>query len=214
MCFIFMSSFGRTLKRQSSLSGWPMRRWETLLNLRNFRSAITCVRWDSWAAWKPTQHLPLFSFCWVFFSLAVESAGEDARPWVPLVQNAHGCACVHRRLHRSRHQIPRLLRRSVHSCAHVLHAHVSPCFLLRPDDVVLCFSDSTTARHLHNSGVTAVSQQAWSKITVYSKQGFRWVFTPKHPCLTPNVHMKQTWPFCSAWGVFSHDRPIQWPDIG
>lgn len=39
-------SWGRTLKKQSSLSEWPMRRWETPLNLRIFRSAITCVRWD------------------------------------------------------------------------------------------------------------------------------------------------------------------------
>ncbi|KAM9840451.1 transmembrane protein 214 [Aulostomus maculatus] len=37
------------------------------------------------------------------------------------------------------------------------------------------FADSTTAMHLRNSGVTAVSQQAWSKITVYSKQGFSWL---------------------------------------
>lgn len=37
------------------------------------------------------------------------------------------------------------------------------------------FSDSTTALYLHNSGVTAVSQQAWSKISVYSKQGFSWL---------------------------------------
>ncbi|XP_070705571.1 transmembrane protein 214 [Pempheris klunzingeri] len=39
------------------------------------------------------------------------------------------------------------------------------------------FADSATARHLRNSGVTAVSQQAWSKITVYSKQGFSWLET-------------------------------------
>ncbi|KAM3603454.1 uncharacterized protein V6R79_022711 [Siganus canaliculatus] len=39
------------------------------------------------------------------------------------------------------------------------------------------FSNSITARHLHNSGVTAVSQQAWSKITVYTKQGFSWLET-------------------------------------
>ncbi|KAG7453909.1 hypothetical protein JOB18_047160 [Solea senegalensis] len=37
------------------------------------------------------------------------------------------------------------------------------------------FTDSTTARYLHSSGVTAVSQQAWSKITVYSKRGFSWL---------------------------------------
>uniref|UniRef100_A0A3Q0RYX9 Transmembrane protein 214 n=1 Tax=Amphilophus citrinellus TaxID=61819 RepID=A0A3Q0RYX9_AMPCI len=38
-------------------------------------------------------------------------------------------------------------------------------------------SDSTTARYLRSSGITAVSQQAWSKITVYSKQGFSWLET-------------------------------------
>uniref|UniRef100_A0A7N6BV84 Transmembrane protein 214 n=1 Tax=Anabas testudineus TaxID=64144 RepID=A0A7N6BV84_ANATE len=32
------------------------------------------------------------------------------------------------------------------------------------------FTDSTTARYLRSSGVTTVSQQAWGKITVYSKQ--------------------------------------------
>nr|XP_020459719.1 transmembrane protein 214 isoform X2 [Monopterus albus] len=39
------------------------------------------------------------------------------------------------------------------------------------------FTDSTTARSLRGSGVTAVSQQAWGKITVYSKQGFSWLET-------------------------------------
>ncbi|XP_061610136.1 transmembrane protein 214 [Phyllopteryx taeniolatus] len=39
------------------------------------------------------------------------------------------------------------------------------------------FTDSATARHLHSSGVMAVSQQAWRKITVYSKQGFSWLKT-------------------------------------
>ncbi|CAK6979443.1 transmembrane protein 214 [Scomber scombrus] len=39
------------------------------------------------------------------------------------------------------------------------------------------FADSTAARYLRNSGVTAVSQQAWGKITVYSKQGFSWIET-------------------------------------
>ncbi|XP_044024208.1 transmembrane protein 214 [Siniperca chuatsi] len=39
------------------------------------------------------------------------------------------------------------------------------------------FADSTTAMHLRNSGVTAISQQAWGKITVYSKQGFSWLET-------------------------------------
>uniref|UniRef100_A0A665WLP4 Transmembrane protein 214 n=1 Tax=Echeneis naucrates TaxID=173247 RepID=A0A665WLP4_ECHNA len=37
------------------------------------------------------------------------------------------------------------------------------------------FADSTTAMYLHNSGITAVSQQAWGKITVYTKQGFSWL---------------------------------------
>ncbi|XP_041831329.1 transmembrane protein 214 [Melanotaenia boesemani] len=36
-------------------------------------------------------------------------------------------------------------------------------------------TDSTTAKYLQTTGVTAVSQQAWSKITVYSKQGFSWL---------------------------------------
>uniref|UniRef100_A0A4W5LZG2 Transmembrane protein 214 n=1 Tax=Hucho hucho TaxID=62062 RepID=A0A4W5LZG2_9TELE len=35
------------------------------------------------------------------------------------------------------------------------------------------FTDSTTARYLHSSGVMGVSQQAWSKVTLYSQQGFR-----------------------------------------
>lgn len=39
------------------------------------------------------------------------------------------------------------------------------------------FADSTTALYLRNSGVTAVSQQACSKIQVYSKQGFSWLET-------------------------------------
>ncbi|AWP20331.1 putative transmembrane protein 214 [Scophthalmus maximus] len=39
------------------------------------------------------------------------------------------------------------------------------------------FADSTTARYLRDSGVTGVSQQAWSKITVYTKQGFSWMET-------------------------------------
>lgn len=37
------------------------------------------------------------------------------------------------------------------------------------------FTDSTTAVYLRSSGVAAVSQQAWSKITVYTKQGFSWL---------------------------------------
>lgn len=45
---------------------------------------------------------------------------------------------------------------------------------------VLCVSDSTTARHLRNSGVTAASQQAWGKITVYTKQGFRYETSPSN----------------------------------
>ncbi|XP_033931345.1 transmembrane protein 214 [Pseudochaenichthys georgianus] len=39
------------------------------------------------------------------------------------------------------------------------------------------FAESTTALHLRNSGVTAVSQQALSKIKVYSSQGFSWLET-------------------------------------
>ncbi|KAM9778366.1 transmembrane protein 214 [Syngnathus typhle] len=37
------------------------------------------------------------------------------------------------------------------------------------------YSNSATARRLHSWGVTTVSQQAWSKISVYSKQGFSWL---------------------------------------
>uniref|UniRef100_A0A1A8MFP5 Transmembrane protein 214 n=1 Tax=Nothobranchius pienaari TaxID=704102 RepID=A0A1A8MFP5_9TELE len=36
-------------------------------------------------------------------------------------------------------------------------------------------ADSTTAMYLRSTGVTSVSQQAWSKITVYSKQGLGWL---------------------------------------
>ncbi|XP_017267218.1 transmembrane protein 214 [Kryptolebias marmoratus] len=36
-------------------------------------------------------------------------------------------------------------------------------------------ADSTTALYLRSSGVAAVSQQAWSKISVYSKQGVSWL---------------------------------------
>lgn len=36
-------------------------------------------------------------------------------------------------------------------------------------------ADSATAKYLHSSGVTAVSQHAWSKITLYSQQGFGWL---------------------------------------
>ncbi|XP_068609790.1 transmembrane protein 214 [Brachionichthys hirsutus] len=39
------------------------------------------------------------------------------------------------------------------------------------------FQDSATAKQLRSSGVTAVSQQAWSKITVYTKRGFSWLET-------------------------------------
>ncbi|CAL8392787.1 unnamed protein product [Arctogadus glacialis] len=39
------------------------------------------------------------------------------------------------------------------------------------------FTDSTTARYLHSSGVAGVSQQAWGKVTVYTKQGFSWLET-------------------------------------
>ncbi|XP_040015984.1 transmembrane protein 214 [Gasterosteus aculeatus] len=39
------------------------------------------------------------------------------------------------------------------------------------------FADSTTALHLRSSGVTDVSQQAWSKVKLYSTQGFSWLET-------------------------------------
>ncbi|XP_034017636.1 transmembrane protein 214 [Thalassophryne amazonica] len=39
------------------------------------------------------------------------------------------------------------------------------------------FTDSTTSSYLENSGITTVSQQAWGKIRVYSKQGFSWLET-------------------------------------
>lgn len=64
-----------------------------------------------------TIFLMVFLMLGFFFSvfplLSPEPAGKDAWSWVPLVQTAHGCARVCRRLHHSRHQIPRLLRRSV-----------------------------------------------------------------------------------------------------
>lgn len=44
----------------------------------------------------------------------------------------------------------------------------------------VCVSESTTASHLHRSGVMAVSQQAWSKIAVYTKQGFRYDSSALH----------------------------------
>ncbi|XP_028296167.1 transmembrane protein 214 [Gouania willdenowi] len=36
-------------------------------------------------------------------------------------------------------------------------------------------AESTTVKYLQTSGLTSVSQQAWSKITMYSKQGFSWL---------------------------------------
>uniref|UniRef100_A0A6Q2YGB0 Transmembrane protein 214 n=1 Tax=Esox lucius TaxID=8010 RepID=A0A6Q2YGB0_ESOLU len=39
------------------------------------------------------------------------------------------------------------------------------------------FTDSITAKYLHSSGVTGVSQQAWSKVILYSQQGFSWLET-------------------------------------
>ncbi|KAJ8008737.1 hypothetical protein DPEC_G00081530 [Dallia pectoralis] len=39
------------------------------------------------------------------------------------------------------------------------------------------FTDSITAKYLHSSGVTGVSQQAWSKVVLYSQQGFSWLET-------------------------------------
>ncbi|KAM9798438.1 transmembrane protein 214 [Neosynchiropus ocellatus] len=39
------------------------------------------------------------------------------------------------------------------------------------------FTESTTARHLRSSGVTAASQQAWNRVALYSKQGFSWIET-------------------------------------
>uniref|UniRef100_A0A673AZP6 Transmembrane protein 214 n=1 Tax=Sphaeramia orbicularis TaxID=375764 RepID=A0A673AZP6_9TELE len=59
------------------------------------------------------------------------------------------------------------------------------------------FSDSTTALYLHNSGVTAVSQQAWSKITVYSKQGFRYDLTYDFISTTENIHTYK--PYCRSY---------------
>ncbi|KAA0720864.1 Transmembrane protein 214-B [Triplophysa tibetana] len=37
------------------------------------------------------------------------------------------------------------------------------------------FADSTTALYLERSGVTAVSQQAWSKVSLYGQQGVGWM---------------------------------------
>uniref|UniRef100_A0A671TYV3 Transmembrane protein 214 n=1 Tax=Sparus aurata TaxID=8175 RepID=A0A671TYV3_SPAAU len=39
------------------------------------------------------------------------------------------------------------------------------------------FTGSSSLLHLRSSGVTAVSQQAWGKISVYTKQGFSWLET-------------------------------------
>ncbi|KAJ3606172.1 hypothetical protein NHX12_025693 [Muraenolepis orangiensis] len=39
------------------------------------------------------------------------------------------------------------------------------------------FTDSRTAGYLHHSGVAGVSQQAWGKVTLYTKQGFSWLET-------------------------------------
>uniref|UniRef100_A0A7N6AZZ9 Transmembrane protein 214 n=1 Tax=Anabas testudineus TaxID=64144 RepID=A0A7N6AZZ9_ANATE len=50
------------------------------------------------------------------------------------------------------------------------------------------FTDSTTARYLRSSGVTTVSQQAWGKITVYSKQGFG----EKTPLVIEWVRLKES----------------------
>lgn len=43
----------------------------------------------------------------------------------------------------------------------------------------VCVTDSTTALHLRSSGVTDVSQQAWSKVKLYSTQGFRYVLNDR-----------------------------------
>lgn len=112
-------------------------------------------------------------FCSVFSLRSPESAGKNAWSWVPLVQTAYGSACVCHWLRCSWRQIPRLLCR----CVPLIYSHhscLSSCFLLKSYSGLSCVSDSSTARHLQSSGVMAVSQQAWSKITVYSKQGFRY----------------------------------------
>lgn len=49
---------------------------------------------------------------------------------------------------------------------------------LRPC-VCVCVPESSTARHLQRSGVTGVYQQAWGKISVYTKQGFRYDSGPQ-----------------------------------
>lgn len=108
--------------------------------------------------------------------VSAEPAGEDAGSRFPLVQAAHGPAGVRRQLHRSRHQNPRLVCRSASAAVgHHIHASVSLVdFLALRMCVCVCLSESSTARHLQRSGVTAVSQQAWSKITIYTRQGFRY----------------------------------------
>lgn len=107
---------------------------------------------------------------WGFFeSLFSESSGKNARPRVPLDQSAHGAAGVRRRLRRSWHQIPRLLRRLVAVAWSATHPGRSHEDLTVPSP-----TGSATARHLHSSGVSGVCQQAWGKITVYTKQGFRY----------------------------------------
>ncbi|KAM6954178.1 transmembrane protein 214 [Aplochiton taeniatus] len=39
------------------------------------------------------------------------------------------------------------------------------------------FAESTTASYLHSSGAMAVSQQAWSKVTLYTQEGVSWLET-------------------------------------
>uniref|UniRef100_A0A673B3N2 Transmembrane protein 214 n=1 Tax=Sphaeramia orbicularis TaxID=375764 RepID=A0A673B3N2_9TELE len=70
------------------------------------------------------------------------------------------------------------------------------------------FSDSTTALYLHNSGVTAVSQQAWSKITVYSKQGFRYDLTYDFISTTENIHTYK--PYCRSYHLPGTPLVIEW----
>ncbi|KAM4600894.1 transmembrane protein 214 [Polymixia lowei] len=51
------------------------------------------------------------------------------------------------------------------------------------------FADSNTAQYLQSSGITAVSQQAWSKVTLYSKHGFSWLETNTPHYYSECVHV-------------------------
>lgn len=91
---------------------------------------------------------------------APESAGEDAWSRDPLVEAAHGSAGFHRRLHRTRHQISRLLHRSVWLCSPVTVTQVSVyffrCFLTVVFWMFFRFHHSQVSAQLRgHSGISA-----------------------------------------------------------